>query len=79
MEKLTLLLQFMDSREVMRMEPQLFHPATQLSIAHGFCLLVHLLQDKNSNVCARTQYCITGLKNSAVEVCACGYLCVLNM
>ncbi len=58
------------------MEPQVFHPAIQFSIAYGFCLTVHLLQDKNSSVCARSQYCITGLTGSAVEVCVCVCVCV---
>lgn len=46
-----------------------FHINVQSSLAHGFCLLVQLLIDKNSSVCARAKYLILSIKESSLEVC----------
>ena len=73
-EKLTSILQFMLSCEVVGLEHGSFHKSLKMSLAHGFCLLVRLLQDKNSNVCARSRYCITSIKESALEVCCIVYM-----
>lgn len=69
------ILQFMLSSEVVGMDHQSFHKSLKTALAHGFCLLTRLLQDKNSNVCTRAHYCITSIKESSVEV-SCG-VCVL--
>ena len=73
-EKFTLILQFMLDSEVVGVEHQSFHHTLKVSLAHGFCLLTQLIQDKNSSVCSRVRYCITSIKESSLEVssfCVC--------
>ena len=56
------------SSEVVGLEYQYFHQSVKEALAHCFCLLTQLLQDKNSSVCSRARYCITSIKESSLEV-----------
>ncbi len=44
------------------------HSKVQASLAHGFCLLVQLLVDKNSSVCARAKYLIASINEPSLDV-----------
>ena len=63
-----MVVQFMRKTEFTDMDVLKVHPKVQASLAHGFCLLVQLLVDKNSNVCARAKYLIPTIKESSLEV-----------
>ena len=56
------------STEVVGVSYHDFHPKLKLTLAHSFCLLTHLLQDRNSNVCTRARYCLTTIKETSLEV-----------
>ena len=63
-----MVVQFMRKTGFTDMDVLKVHPKVQASLAHGFCLLVQLLVDKNSNVCARAKYLIPTIKESSLEV-----------
>ena len=69
-EKITVILQFMRSKDVMELTFHQFHPSVQATLAYGFSLLTQLIQDKNSNVCVRAKYCVSSISGSSLEVCS---------
>ena len=68
MDRFSLILQFMPGKENELIEHWKPDLSTEVTLAYGFCLLVRQLQDKDSKVCTRTQYCITALKQASLEV-----------
>lgn len=68
-ENLTTMIQFLKKSDAGESDYRTFNPKVQSSLAYGFCLLVQLLMDKNSNVCARAKYLISSIKESSLEVC----------
>ena len=75
MDRLSLILQFMPGKESEPIEHWKPDPPTEVTLAYGFCLLVRQLQDRDSKVCTRTQYCISALKQASLEVGE-GILCI---
>ena len=67
-DRLSLILQFMPGKENISIEQWKPDLATKVTLAYGFCLLVRQLQDRDSKVCTRTQYCLTALKRASLEV-----------
>ena len=67
-EKFTVLLQFMCSKEVVDLPFSEFQDTIKAALAYGFCLLTQLLQDKNSTVCARARFCISNISDISLKV-----------
>ena len=67
-ERFSVLLQFMCSSEVVDIPFSEFQDSIQAAIGYGFCLLTQLLQDKNSNVCARAKFCISNISDISLKV-----------
>ena len=67
-ERFTVLLQFMCSREVVDIPFPEFQDGIKAAVSYGFCLLTQLLQDKNSNVCARAKFCISNISDTSLKV-----------
>ncbi len=61
-----MILQFM--RIPGSIDTEFFSVEVQASLAHGFCLFVKMLVDKNSSVCAHAKYLLTTIKESSLEV-----------
>lgn len=66
-EMFTMIVQFMRRPGSSDTDVLSVHSKVQGTIAHGFCLLVQLLVDKNSNVCSRAKYLISTIKESSLE------------
>ena len=67
-ERFTVLLQFMCSSEVVDIPFSEFQDSIKAAVGYGFCLLTQLLQDKNSNVCARAKFCISNISDISLRV-----------
>ncbi len=65
---LTMMIQFMRKPGSTETDFLNLHSKVQASLAHGFCLLVQLLVDKNSSVCARAKYLIASINESSLDV-----------
>ena len=66
-DKLTMMLQYISRHEVpvYISKPQ---SHTELILGYGFCKMIRLIQDKDTKVSTRVQYCLNNMKQRAFEV-----------
>uniref|UniRef100_A0A1X7UW71 Uncharacterized protein n=1 Tax=Amphimedon queenslandica TaxID=400682 RepID=A0A1X7UW71_AMPQE len=66
-DKLTMMLQYISRHEVPVYILKL-QPHTELILGYGFCKMIRLVQDKDTRVSTRVQYCLNNMKQRAFEV-----------
>lgn len=63
-----MILQFMPGIEGLPLTIWHPHVYTELTLAHAFCKMVRLLQDKDSKVSTRVRFCLCNLKQESLDV-----------